>query len=202
MSLQSGYKQFLWSGIGALLSALWFVLLNGWRPLWIIFTAAAAHECGHWLTLRLLHMPVTSFSITLFGMEMKTQGSRMSYPGEIAAVLAGPAVNLLGGILLLCLPWGGICEKLAGANFALAMFNLLPIRPLDGGHFLELLITWISSPNYAEQIMGQVELLLGLVAASLLLWTVFQTRGNLWLLPPVVFLLHPAARTLKRARRG
>lgn len=193
MLLRNGRERVLWSGIGALLSALWFALLNGWRPLAIILSAAAAHECGHWLTLRLLHVPVTSFRVTLFGMEMKTLNNRMSYPCEIAAVLAGPTVNLALGAVLLCLPYAGdILEKLAGANFALAVFNLLPVRPLDGGRFLELLLSWIFSPDCGEHIIRQIELLFGLAAAVLLLWTIFQTRGNLWLLPPVVFLLHPA----------
>lgn len=203
MSLRRRHRAAIWNGAGALLAALWFALLNGWEPLGIILSAAAVHECGHWLTLRLLHVPVTSVQVTLFGMEMRTRNSRLSYPGEIAAVLAGPAVNLLCGIILISLPGtGGVRGEIAGANFVLAVFNLLPIRPLDGGHFLELLLTWSVSPDCGERVMGQIEFLFGLAAGGLLIWIVFQTRGNLWLLPAAVFLLAPAARMLARRRKS
>lgn len=199
MLLRNGHERALWSGIGALLAALWFALLNGWKPLGIILLAAAVHECGHWLTLRLLDEPVTSFRITLFGMEMRTRNSRLSYPEEIAAVLAGPGANLLCGALLACLPGTErLRGEIAGANFVLAAFNLLPVRPLDGGHILELLLEWLAAPGCGEQIIGRIEILFGLAAGGLLFWTVFQTKGNLWLLPPAVFLLSPLAKLLPR----
>ena len=48
---------------------------------------------------------------------------------ELAAVLAGPAVNLLCGLLLA----RGHAWVAAGAHLSLCLFNLLPVRPLDGG---------------------------------------------------------------------
>jgi Zn-dependent protease len=203
MLLRSGREQALWSGMGAVLAALWFVLLNGWRPLEIILLSAAVHEGGHWLALRLLHTPVTFFRITMFGMEMRTQNNRLSYPEEIAAVLAGPAANLLCGALLGCLHGTyRIPGEIAGANFVLGGFNLLPVRPLDGGHILELLVAWTVSPDCGERAAGQAEILFGLSCTILLLWIVFRTRGNLWLLPPATFLACPATRMLFGKRKN
>ncbi len=194
--LSAPHERAVWNGAGAILAALWFALLNGWKPLILIFSAAAVHECGHLLLLRLFHAPVTAFRITLFGAEMRTVNSSLSYPAEIAAVLAGPGANLLFGAAALHLP--GICPfpAAAGAHFALALFNLLPVYPLDGGRLLELLLSWSISPDCgvrAAKIAGAVS---GTGAAAFLLWTVARTGGNLWLLPAAAGLTFFAFRPL------
>ena len=56
--------------------------------------------------------------------------------GKISA--AGPATNILAGFIFLILgfllthPWDFVCAYIAGLNFFLAFFNLLPIGPMDG----------------------------------------------------------------------
>lgn len=80
---------------GFWLLAAWFTLVNGWQLLAVILSAAALHELGHLLVLRLLGARVRELRVSVFGAELMTSAARLSYPGEIAAVLAGPAVNLL-----------------------------------------------------------------------------------------------------------
>lgn len=53
----------------------------------------------------------------------------MGYGQELASALAGPLANLLAAAIL-----GRMgCTTAAGANGVLCAFNLLPVRPLDGG---------------------------------------------------------------------
>lgn len=73
----------------------------------------------------------------------------LSYGKELAAVLAGPLANLLWGLLLAWL--GGPWLVPAGANLVLCAFNLLPVRPLDGGRALELLVSWAAGPAAGER---------------------------------------------------
>ena len=73
---------------GFWLLAAWFTLVNGWRLLAVILSAAALHELGHLLVLRLLGARVRELRVSVFGAELVTTAARLSYPGEIAAVLA------------------------------------------------------------------------------------------------------------------
>ena len=91
-----------------------------------ILTAAALHELGHLLALRLLGIPV--FGLRLSGVGASLCADLRGDLREAWAILAGPGVNLL---LALCLrsrlPGFALC------NLALAAYNLLPVQPLDGG---------------------------------------------------------------------
>ena len=110
---------------GFWLLAAWFTLVNGWQLLAVILSAAALHELGHLLVLRLLGARVRELRVSVFGAELMTSAARLSYPGEIAAVLAGPAVNLLCALVL----GGAHAWVAAGAHLSLCLFNLLPVRP-------------------------------------------------------------------------
>ena len=123
---------------GFVLLAGWFVLANGWEPLVTVLGAAAVHEWGHWVLLRMLGAEVTGFRLSVLGAVLETDSGRLSYGGELAAVLAGPAANLLSALALTAVAKGR-WPAAVGANLILCAFNLLPIRPLDGGRALYLL---------------------------------------------------------------
>jgi Zn-dependent protease len=171
----------LWNALGLALAASWFALLNGWLPLLLLLAAAAIHEGGHWLALRLCGVPVTSFQLQPFGAVMTTWNCRLSYPQELLAVLAGPAANLLCGALLTIS--GDDFLPAAGAHLVLALFNLLPVGSLDGGHALTLVLTLALGPDRGEHIAGVVGLAFGLTAAAGLAILMICSRGNLWLAP-------------------
>ena len=81
----------------------WFALDNNWRILGIIIAAAAVHEMGHCLALRILGVPITGLNISVFGAELAADRGCLSYPGELAVVLAGPGMNLLCAAVLTAL---------------------------------------------------------------------------------------------------
>ena len=85
---------------GFLLLIAWFGLVNGWKILAMVLGASLLHEMGHWLVLRLMGCETTRLRITVLGAELESRSRQLSYGGELAAVLAGPAANLLAGLLL------------------------------------------------------------------------------------------------------
>ncbi|MDR3344867.1 MAG: site-2 protease family protein [Oscillospiraceae bacterium] len=98
-----------------------------------------AHECGHLLCLLLFGEQPRRITVGAFGMRIERTGAvRLSLKQECAAALAGPAVNLLlaGVLALFCRPEIPAFQKAALVNLGLALFNLLPIEALDGGHAL------------------------------------------------------------------
>ena len=179
------------SGGFALLAA-WFALVNGWQLLAVILSAALLHELGHLLVLYLLGGRGLGLRISIFGAELVTDAARLSYPGELAAVLAGPAVNLLCGLLLA----RGHAWVAAGAHLSLCLFNLLPVRPLDGGRALALGVSALAGPAAGEGAARWAGALTALTLGALSLWLMGRTGGSLWLLPAAAGLLAAGAREL------
>ena len=175
---------------GFVLLTAWFALVNGWQLLAVILSAALLHELGHLLVLGLLGGRVRALRISVFGAELVTSAGCLSYPGELAATLAGPAVNLLCGFVLA--PLGAWTA--AGAHLALGIFNLLPVRPLDGGRALELAVSWRWDPEAGDRIARWTGAVAALALAVCLEEVMRRTGGSLWLLPALAGLLVAAGR--------
>lgn len=108
---------------GALLLGAALYYLDEQGVLLMAFCACALHELGHWLVIRALGGRVTALRITCVGAEMRLSARcPLGYWQQIAAALAGPAVNLLAARMAAGLGTeGAYC--FAGLNLALAAFN-------------------------------------------------------------------------------
>lgn len=106
--------------------------------LFIIWTAALLHELGHYAALRLTGGRLERIVLDAGGVTMVER----SYPAlsparQAAAVLAGPVTSLCFA-LLFSLWGGGTALALGGMCLTQALFNLCPVRGLDGGRLLVL----------------------------------------------------------------
>ena len=170
---------------GFILLASWFVLVNGWEPLATVLGAAGVHELGHWLVLQGLGAPVTGFRLSTLGAVLETDSGRLSYGEELSAILAGPAGNLLAAPVLTFLGKGR-WPAAVGANLVLCVFNLLPIRPLDGGRALYLLVSWLAGPAAGETAAFLAGSAAAAALAAALGYVMWRTGGSLWLLPALL----------------
>ena len=164
---------------GACLLVGWFAVVNGWHLTGLVLSAAALHELGHLAALRLLGGAVTALRISVFG-------------AELAAVLAGPLTNLLAGLALARLGY----PAAAGAHLVLCAFNLLPVRPLDGGRALYLAAAWAAGPAAGEALCRWIGGCAALSLATVLAWVMVRSGGSLWLLPAAVGLAMAGGREL------
>lgn len=103
----------------------------------MILCSALLHELGHILPSVLLNVPIHHLRLTLTGAELTLDGRSESGGEELLIALGGPLVNILCGTI------AGMYAKsdetlllFAGASFLLGLFNLLPMRPLDGSRIL------------------------------------------------------------------
>ena len=103
-------------------------------------------------------------------------------------VLAGPGANLLCALALAA---GGETVP-AGAHLTLCLFNLLPVRPLDGGRALYLAVSWLAGPRAGERAARWVGTMTGALLGTALVWVMGRSGGSLWLLPPAVAALYLA----------
>lgn len=177
-------KQIRISGGFWLLTA-WFGLVNGWRLLGIVLGASAVHELGHCLALRCMGTGWSGLRLGVFGAVLEMDGRRLSYGGEIICVLMGPAANLLCALLLIRMG-GKAWDVMAGANLVLCAFNLLPLRPLDGGRALYLAVSWLADPGVGEAAARWTGGLTGALLGTAVIWLMGRTGGSLWLLPAAV----------------
>lgn len=111
--------------------------------------AIAVHEGSHYLAIRLCGRRLNGFRITLSGLVMEID----SLPPlmEFFCAAAGPA----GGLALLLL--ARIFPRVALCGAFQAVYNLLPIYPLDGGRMLYTLTKVLFPAKIADRICGGIE---------------------------------------------
>lgn len=188
-----GFEPRVRISVGFTVLAVWFAAVNGLGLLAMVLSAAALHELGHWLALRLCGAEVRGLRVGLLGAVLETDCARLSYGRELAAVLAGPGTNLLCAWALSRLGPPGL-EAAVGAHLVLGGFNLLPLRPLDGGRALYLLTAWAWGPWAGDRAARWAGTVSALLLSGGLLWLMGRTGGSLWLLPAAAGLLGAAGR--------
>ncbi len=111
----------------------------------LLFSSVLLHELGHSLTARSQGIDVNSITLFLFG-GVASIDKESKTPGQAFQVaIAGPAVSIVLGLLLLgilnFLPTGTpsavLVNDLSRINIILALFNLIPGLPLDGGQIFK-----------------------------------------------------------------
>lgn len=107
------------------------------RMLSAYIPAVLIHEAGHLAAMFFLGLRVEEVRLELCGPCIRYQGSCSSL-GHASAALAGPAAGALYSLLLSRL--GELFYLTAGISLLLSLFNLLPVRPLDGGRIAEQLL--------------------------------------------------------------
>jgi Zn-dependent protease len=111
-----------------------------------ILVAVLGHEVAHAVAGRLLGFRVHRIVATLWGGHTAYDGTGTT-PGRAAVIaVSGPLANLglagLGALAMSVLPWpwSEFAWSFVVLNGLLAVFNLLPGLPLDGGQLVESLV--------------------------------------------------------------
>lgn len=134
------------------------------------------HETGHLAVLLKSHEKPKKICLTPFGMRIERDSeSTLSFKREAFCAFAGPLVNLV----LSAVFYGTYFSKI---NFIIALMNLLPAEPLDGGKILENLLKTKLSFVKAEKITLIVSCITVFPLAVLGFIILFQSRYNFSLL--------------------
>lgn len=122
------------------------LLLDSLRPLLWTLGVLVLHEIGHALAALAVGLQVEEIELAPYGGMARVESALETMPGKEAFVaLCGPGVNMLlalGAVFVdRYFPWK--TQDLAlfvQVNLSLALFNLLPALPLDGGRVLRALL--------------------------------------------------------------
>lgn len=170
---------------------------------WFAGSAAAAvfllgllaHELTHAIVARRNGVGVEDITLWLFGGVARLQGEAPSPGAELRIAGSGPLVSLLLGLAFGLaagllngagvdgLPIGALVW-LAGINLLLAVFNVLPGAPLDGGRLLRATLWKLRGDRqWATVAAARAGRVLGVVLIGLGLWELLALRSfaGLWL---------------------
>ena len=153
----------------------------------LFFASVVAHELAHSIVSQATGVPVRHITLFIFGGVAHISHEPRRARDEFLMALAGPLTSLaiaaLFGLLWLVSPLArGPLHALAGwlawINVSLAVFNLIPGFPLDGGRVLRAII-WSVTGNMRRA--TRIAAGLGrLVAYGFILWGIWQILGGNW----------------------
>ncbi|ATQ69956.1 MULTISPECIES: site-2 protease family protein [Methylosinus] len=145
-----GFSAYRSGGLEAARDSVLFILL--------IFTCVVLHEFGHILTARRFGIVSTEVTLLPIGGVANLAHMPEKPAQELLVAIAGPMVNIAIAIALFVAlgtfhpealtqlddPQLGLVPRLAAANLFLAVFNMIPAFPMDGGRVLRAaLALWL-----------------------------------------------------------
>jgi Zn-dependent protease/predicted transcriptional regulator len=182
------------NGLYSALEGIAFVIL--------LFACVVLHEYGHALTAKRYGIKTKDIILLPIGGVARLERMPEEPRQELWVALAGPAVNIVIASILflwlqagqsfesleiLSLTTGSFAERLLSANLFLALFNMLPAFPMDGGRVLRALLAIRMNHSRATQYAAQIG------QGMAFLFGILGFLGNPFLLVIAIFIWLGAA---------
>ena len=160
-----------------------------------LFVSIVLHECSHSVVARRFGLPMKGITLFIFGGVAEMGEEPPNAKTEFLMAIAGPITSIvLGGIFYVVyqigktvwpVPVTAVIAYLAGINWLLAAFNLIPAFPLDGGRVLRsALWYWRGNLGSATKVASQAGSAFGIIL--IVLGGVAVVGGQLYLRHVVV----------------
>lgn len=183
----------------------------------VFFVSLLAHELSHAFVARRNGVKVEGITLWMFGGVARLQGEADDPGADFRIAAVGPAVSfLLGGLFLGLAALAGrmglsgdavivpaMLRWLGVINIVLAVFNLMPGAPLDGGRVLRAILwRWRGDRQRAAVLAARGGRIFGfvLVALGLLEFIATAAIGGLWLVMIGWFLVMAASAEEQHAK--
>ncbi len=170
----------------------------------VFFLSVLAHELSHAVVSNRLGLPVRSISLFVFGGVANLTKEPEKPSDEFKIAIVGPLTSVAAGALFAA-GWvifapindgvAGISANLAIINASLAVFNMLPGFPLDGGRVFRSIV-WSRNRDRLRatrlaSVVGEW-IAYGVMALGVAETLITQNLGGLWLLFIGFFLRNAA----------
>jgi Zn-dependent protease len=158
-----GYQGWQAGGLAGAIASIIFVLL--------LFVCVVLHEFGHVVAARRYGIRTPTVTLSPIGGIAALERSPEKASQEIVVALAGPAVTLAIAVLLYAVlgfavdpgsltrtqaDVASMFGRLAMANAALLVFNLVPAFPMDGGRVLRGALTYWLGHQRATRVAARI----------------------------------------------
>jgi Zn-dependent protease/CBS domain-containing protein len=177
----------------------------------LFFVSLLLHELAHSLVAKSHGIPVREITLFALGGVSQIEGESPDAKTEFWIAIVGPLTSLALGLLCLgaaltlpgaVTPAKAMLTWLGYINLGLAIFNLVPGYPLDGGRVLRALLWWKSgdaargtrTAAVTGQVVGGLFVTLGIVQ-----FFFGANFGGLWIAFIGWFLLQAAGETIRQA---
>jgi stage IV sporulation protein FB len=169
---------------------------EGYMFLAYIFTAVL-HEYAHGIAAAYYNCRTRQITLYPFGAVLYGEFSSLKPAEETIVALSGPLINLTCAVLFTALWWiipelYLYTDVIVMVNVSIALFNLLPVYPLDGGRILMGCLKIKTGAQKACKIVKIMGLLCCGVFAALYFLSVFFRQINYTFAVVAVFLLSSA----------
>lgn len=174
-----------------------------------------AHEVAHAVVARRNGVDVEDITLWLLGGVARLKGDASTPGADFRIAVVGPLVSLLAAVAFAVLtwlaaavgigePWTPVLGYLAGVNALLAVFNLIPAAPLDGGRVLRAALwAWRGDRTAAAVWSARVGRAFGLLLLAVgVLGFLFGFGGGFWWVLLGLFVLVVASAEERQAELG
>lgn len=178
----------------------------------LFFASLLAHELSHSLVARAKDIPVAGITLFLFGGMAHTRMEAETPGDEFQIAAAGPIMSIAIAVLLGAGWWAGVqlgwtpavlavLQYISLLNVILAIFNLLPGFPLDGGRLFRAIVWKITGDMTRATRLASAGgrwLAYALIALGLLSAFAGNVLGGMWLVFIGWFLRNAAISTYQQ----
>jgi Zn-dependent protease len=158
----------------------------------MLFVSVVLHELGHSFVARAYKIPVARIRLFIFGGVSEITTEAPGPMAEFLIAIVGPFVSVVLGFIFWALerptagirPLFGLIQYLAYINFALAIFNLIPGYPLDGGRVFRAIVWGINhNMRRATVIAANVGRFFGFLFIMFGVWQLLAGNfgGGIWI---------------------
>ncbi len=175
-----------------------YYALTGGIFLFIICTATAViHELGHSFASSQLGYKLNKIMLMPFGAVVSGNLDGLKFFDEVKIALAGPLINVSVALFFVATWWiypdiYAFTDVVVSANLSMALVNLLPVYPLDGGRIVFAMLGVKLGYEKAFTISKVMGIVFALVLSLLFVVGLFNNLLNLSLLFFSVFVFFGA----------
>lgn len=147
-----------------------YIFMQSTKIFALTFIFILLHELGHLVTGITIGLKVKKINIHISGLSVEFENyGKQRNANKIVLDIAGPLINIIALVIAIIIKQ----EEIAYINLLLAIVNLLPIYPLDGGQILRTLLrkrfTYKETINFIESISQYTLIILTAIASCYLL---------------------------------